>query len=136
MPDAADHTPGASSSKRAASSPVTLPGAEGQLTMPRHAPLMAALQPGELVLRKAGREVDRGLGAFSGARRQGDGAGRHGGALRRSTPSAPKRLGTAQAQLSTAGDIDVTCRAALDRAQRVRRSAVAARPNGQQRPQG
>ena len=38
---------------------VTLPGVLGQLTvLPRHAPLMTALQPGELILRKAGAEVE------------------------------------------------------------------------------
>src|SRR5262245_56773185 len=38
---------------------VTLPGIMGQLTvLPRHAPLMTALQPGELILRKSGDEVD------------------------------------------------------------------------------
>ena len=37
---------------------VVLPGIEGQLgILPHHAPLLTALQPGELVVRKAGEEV-------------------------------------------------------------------------------
>src|SRR3954451_8090205 len=41
---------------------VTLPGVEGQLTvLPRHAPLMTALQPGPLYFRKAGSEIDVAL---------------------------------------------------------------------------
>ena len=41
---------------------VTLPGIEGELTvLPSHAPLMTALQPGPLLFRKAGQEVDVAL---------------------------------------------------------------------------
>src|SRR5437763_15330671 len=41
---------------------VTLPGIEGELTvLPRHAPLMTALQPGGLRFRKAGEEHDVAL---------------------------------------------------------------------------
>ncbi len=37
---------------------VVLPGIEGQLgILPHHAPLLTALQPGELVVRKAGEEI-------------------------------------------------------------------------------
>lgn len=37
---------------------VTLPGVEGQLTvLPRHAPLLTMLKPGELVVRRGGEEV-------------------------------------------------------------------------------
>ena len=41
---------------------VTLPGAEGELTvLPQHAPLMTALQPGPLYFRKGGAELDVAL---------------------------------------------------------------------------
>jgi F-type H+-transporting ATPase subunit epsilon len=41
---------------------VTIPGSEGELTvLPSHAPLMTALQPGALVFRKGGLEVDVAL---------------------------------------------------------------------------
>ena len=41
---------------------VTLPGSEGELTLlPSHAPLMTALQPGPLVWRRGGEEVDVAL---------------------------------------------------------------------------
>jgi F-type H+-transporting ATPase subunit epsilon len=41
---------------------VTIPGSEGELTvLPSHAPLMTALQPGPLVFRKGGQEVDVAL---------------------------------------------------------------------------
>lgn len=41
---------------------VTLPGIEGELTvLPEHAALMTALQPGPLVFRKGGAEVDVAL---------------------------------------------------------------------------
>ena len=41
---------------------VTLPGIEGELTvLPQHAPLMTALQPGPLLFRKAGQEIDVAL---------------------------------------------------------------------------
>jgi F-type H+-transporting ATPase subunit epsilon len=41
---------------------VTLPGSEGELTiLPRHAPLMTALAPGALTLRKGGEETDIAL---------------------------------------------------------------------------
>jgi F-type H+-transporting ATPase subunit epsilon len=41
---------------------VTLPGVEGELTvLPSHAPLMTALNPGALLFRKAGQEVDVAL---------------------------------------------------------------------------
>jgi F-type H+-transporting ATPase subunit epsilon len=41
---------------------VTLPGAEGELTvLPRHAPLMTALRPGPLLFRKQGQETDVAL---------------------------------------------------------------------------
>ncbi len=37
---------------------VTLPGVEGELTvLPRHAPLLTMLKPGELVVRRGGEEV-------------------------------------------------------------------------------
>ena len=41
---------------------VTIPGAEGELTvLPSHAPLMTELLPGPLVFRKAGQETDVAL---------------------------------------------------------------------------
>jgi F-type H+-transporting ATPase subunit epsilon len=41
---------------------VTLPGSEGELTiLPSHAPLMTALDPGPLLFRKGGQEVDVAL---------------------------------------------------------------------------
>jgi len=41
---------------------VTLPGSEGELTvLPRHAPLMTALQPGALRFRRGGEEFDVAL---------------------------------------------------------------------------
>jgi F-type H+-transporting ATPase subunit epsilon len=41
---------------------VTIPGSEGELTvLPSHAPLMTALQPGALVFRKGGQEIDVAL---------------------------------------------------------------------------
>jgi F-type H+-transporting ATPase subunit epsilon len=41
---------------------VTLPGAEGELTvLPSHAPLMTALQPGPLTFRRGGTEADVAL---------------------------------------------------------------------------
>ena len=41
---------------------VTIPGSEGELTvLPSHAPLMTALQPGPLVFRKGGQEIDVAL---------------------------------------------------------------------------
>src|SRR5918992_3573367 len=41
---------------------VTIPGSEGELTvLPRHAPLMTGLQPGPLMFRKGGQEIDVAL---------------------------------------------------------------------------
>ena len=41
---------------------VTLPGVDGELTiLPSHAPLMTALNPGPLLFRKAGQDVDVAL---------------------------------------------------------------------------
>jgi F-type H+-transporting ATPase subunit epsilon len=41
---------------------VTLPGAEGELTLlPQHAPLMTALRPGPLTFRRSGTETDVAL---------------------------------------------------------------------------
>jgi F-type H+-transporting ATPase subunit epsilon len=41
---------------------VTLPGVEGELTvLPSHAPLMTALNPGPLLFRKGGQEIDVAL---------------------------------------------------------------------------
>jgi F-type H+-transporting ATPase subunit epsilon len=41
---------------------VTLPGVEGELTvLPSHAPLMTALNPGALLFRKSGQDVDVAL---------------------------------------------------------------------------
>src|SRR3972149_11328106 len=41
---------------------VTLPGAEGELTvLPSHAPLMTGLRPGALMFRKGGEEIDVAL---------------------------------------------------------------------------
>lgn len=41
---------------------VTVPGAEGELTLlPSHAPLMTALRPGPLVFRRGGEEIDVAL---------------------------------------------------------------------------
>ena len=102
---------------------VTLPGAEGQLTvLPRHAPLMTALQPGELVLRKAGDEVEIAVsGGFLEVRDDkvtvlADTAERSDEIDAERAEEARRR---AQAQLSTReGDIDVAIvMAALERAQ-------------------
>lgn len=42
---------------------VTLPGTEGELgVFPRHVPILTALQPGELRIRKDGRETSLAIG--------------------------------------------------------------------------
>jgi|SRR5688572_21964081 len=125
---------------------VTLPGAEGQLTvLPRHAPLMTALQPGELVLRKGGDEVEIAVsGGFLEVRDDkvtvlADTAERS-----EEIDAARAEEARRQAQEDLAnrqGEIDVArVMAALERAQariRVAERGRRRRPNaGQQRPQG
>lgn len=123
---------------------VTLPGAEGQLTvLPRHAPLMTALQPGELVLRKAGDEVEIAVsGGFLEVRDDkvtvlADTAERSDEIDAERAEEARRR---AQSQLSTReGDIDVAIvMAALERAQARLRVVERRRrrPGAGQRPPG
>jgi F-type H+-transporting ATPase subunit epsilon len=123
---------------------VTLPGSEGQLTvLPRHAPLMTALSPGELILRKAGDEVEIALsGGFLEVRDDrvtvlADTAERSDEIDAERAEEARRR---AQAELSTReGDIDVArALAALQRAQARIRVAERRRrrPNAGQRPPG
>lgn len=123
---------------------VTLPGAEGQLTLlPRHAPLMTALAPGELILRKAGEEVEIALsGGFLEVRDDrvtvlADTAERSDEIDAERAEEARRR---ALAELSTReGDIDVArAMAALQRAQARVRVAERRRrrPNAGQRPPG
>jgi F-type H+-transporting ATPase subunit epsilon len=123
---------------------VTLPGSEGQLTvLPRHAPLMTALQSGELVLRRAGEELEIALsGGFLEVRDDkvtvlADTAERSEEIDAERAEEARRR---AQAQLATReGDIDVAlAMAALQRAQarlrvverRRRRPTTGQRPPG------
>jgi len=123
---------------------VTLPGSEGQLTvLPRHAPLMTALQPGELVLRKAGGEVEIALsGGFLEVRDDtvtvlADTAER---SEEIDAERAEEARQKAAAQLATReGDIDVALvMAALQRAQARLRVVERRRrnPNAGQRPPG
>src|SRR6476661_3216568 len=123
---------------------VTLPGSEGQLTvLPRHAPLMTALQPGELVVRKSGDEVEIALsGGFLEVRNDkvtvlADTAERSEEIDAARAEEAKQR---AAAQLATReGDIDVAfVMAALHRAE-ARLKVVERRrrrPNAGQRPPG
>jgi F-type H+-transporting ATPase subunit epsilon len=125
---------------------VTLPGSEGQLTvLPRHAPLMTALQPGELVLRKGGDEVEIAVsGGFLEVRDDkvtvlADTAER---SEEIDAERAERARREAEEQLANRqGDIDVArVMAALERAQaRVRvaeRGRRRGRPNAGQRPPG
>jgi F-type H+-transporting ATPase subunit epsilon len=124
---------------------VTLPGVEGQLTvLPRHAPLMTALQPGELVLRKGGEEVEIAVsGGFLEVRDDkvrvlADTAER---SEEIDAERAERARREAEEQLATRqGDIDVArVMAALERAQarvRVAERGRRRRPNAGQRPPG
>jgi F-type H+-transporting ATPase subunit epsilon len=123
---------------------VTLPGSEGQLTvLPRHAPLMTALAPGEVILRKAGQEVELALsGGFLEVRDDrvmvlADTAERS-EEIDAERAEAARRQ--AQAELeSVQGDIDIArAMAALQRAQARLRvvERQRRRPSSGQRPPG